>query len=476
MISNDGPVTPEARLYALDQLATRAGVQRDFWRKWKIQCGPDETVVSVGDGTRKRIRFKHAPRQFWVQLRRQVFQTAYVGWMAPPSPYVQRYVPGFIVPFAHEQMSSTLFTVAANGDVECSLDLLGSILLTLSRFEETLPGERDGHGRFTAAQSVAFQQGFLHRPIVDEYGLAFEQALACVVPGWTPTQRKLRVKVSHDIDHVGIPFRLRPTLGHSLIRHAPGQTLRDFLAPVMGLRPSQLDCVLRAINLSRNYGLSSTAYWKASPVGPMDSGYDPKHPKVLKTIAHLKREGVECGVHPGYQTFANPERLAQEVSILREALEEAYLGGRQHYLRWAPHTWMDWERCGLAYDSTLGFADHIGFRAGTCTPYRPWLLEENRQAELLEIPLAIMDVTLNGYMGHRRLADRYCLIGDCIARCELVGGVFTLLWHNDRLLDRADRATYEWILAKVSGSTGFDWREALANGSWSHCQRHALGA
>ena len=43
---------------------------------------------------------------------------------------------------------------------------------------------------------------------------------------------------------------------------------------------------------------------------------------------------------------------------------------RQHYLRWrAPTTWQNWEDAGLDYDSTVGYADHVGFRAGTCYEY-----------------------------------------------------------------------------------------------------------
>jgi len=64
------------------------------------------------------------------------------------------------------------------------------------------------HGRFLAAQSVALRHNFLHRPIVDEYGLALQQVIELLLPGWRPPERKLRVKLSHDVDEVGIPLDL----------------------------------------------------------------------------------------------------------------------------------------------------------------------------------------------------------------------------------------------------------------------------
>jgi len=178
----------------------------------------------------------------------------------------------------------------------------------------------------------------------------------------------------------------------------------------------------------------------------MDSGYDPRRGAAAAAISWLREQGLESGVHPGYFTFGQPEALKAEVAVLREILGEGPLGGRQHYLRWNPDTWHDWERCGLAYDSSVGYADRVGFRAGTCVPYRPWLFRFNRESELLEIPLIAMDVTLINIMklGPREVKKT---ILDLIGCCEIVGGVFTLLWHNSSLLDYPEYSTvYEAAL------------------------------
>jgi len=337
------------------------------------------------------------------------------------------------------------------------------MLLTLSRFEELQSNERDLHGRFLAAQSLALKHNFLQRPIVDEYGLALQQVIQSLLPGWRPLERKLRVNLSHDIDETGFPRSISNSLGHTLKRRQPFATLRDLIGPAFGLRPSLLQAVFRITELSKRHGMASALYWKNSPKSEWDSGYDLSIKPVHEDICRLKNEGMELGVHPSYYTFNDPPRLAHEVEHICEVLGERRVGGRQHFLRWHPRTWHDWEKCGLAYDSTVGFSDHIGYRAGTCVPYRPWSLELNREINLLEIPLLAMDVTLAYYM---RLApeESVALLLQCAERCKIVSGVFTLLWHNRSLLDPNYGHAYQTVLSALEFSPAFDWKQALSIG------------
>jgi hypothetical protein len=165
------------------------------------------------------------------------------------------------------------------------------------------------------------------------------------------------------------------------------------------------------------------------------------------------------GVHPGYNTFGNVPELAAEVERLRTAIGERYVGGRQHFLRWSPETWLHWEQCGLAYDTSVGFAGDVGFRAGTCWPYFPWLWNENRPAELLEIPLIVMESSLISpiYMGLSPEAA-VAQVRNLLRKCEKVGGVFTLLWHNNRFGHPYD-AYLAPIFDTLAGLENYDWME-----------------
>ena len=47
----------------------------------------------------------------------------------------------------------------------------------------------------------------------------------------------------------------------------------------------------------------------------------------------------------------------------------------------------------------MGYADHIGFRAGMSRPYKAYDVAANRPLDLTIHPTAAMDATLNRYMG-----------------------------------------------------------------------------
>jgi len=447
--------TPEARGYAVRELARRAGVSREFYRKWKIEVAIDRTIVSLGPEADGEIHFLHEKEIVLETISRDTIPVARAAWLSAPP--VSMAPPDLLLPFCepNSDPSQPLYQRAGEHTIVCRLDLLLTFLFTLSRLEETLSRTKDEHDRFPASASLALRHDFLDRPILDEHGLAFAQVLSSLLPAWCPQAKAMRIKLTHDIDDVGIPFELHASIGHSVKRRRPSATVRDFLALFTAVEPGELALVHRLAAISRARGLSSAFYWKASPPGPCDSGYDPSNGKIRRVIDRLREHGFEMGVHPGYQTFGDRTKLDAEVTLLRKALGVTSPGGRQHYLRWSPETWLDWEACGLSYDSSLGFADKFGFRAGTAFPYRPWSLRENREIKLIEVPLILMDCTPVKYMklGREKGLER---IKTLIQRIAQTGGVFTLLWHNTPLLDPDYSGWYESILDLLAGAESFD--------------------
>jgi len=454
-------ITPAARRYAIAELAIRAGVTSELRKSWRLEVEEHSTTIVLDSAGNKKIVFPTEPATNGsVAAAVKSGKTIHAGWAYPPPTALRSSVPDFVVPFVmhsdvHER--APIFAAADPETVRFNFDLPAAALHTLSRSEETIGAERDKHGRFPASASIAVKENFLDRPIVDEYGFALEQALRCLLPQWSPQRSPLRVKLSHDVDEVGIPFILRSSLAHTLLRRRPGATLQDFVSVVTGKYPIYLDSVLQLAKLSERYSLDSAFYWKATPAGTFDSGYDPTHAKIMSVFCSLSEQGFESGVHPGYDTFRAPDVLRAEVDRLRRCIGTDTLGGRQHYLRWLPETWRDWETCDLAYDSSVGFADQIGFRAGTCIPYHPWLWNEKRAAQLLEIPLLVMDRTLAHYM---KLSPQqsFARVIECVEKCRTVGGVFTMLWHNEALIDPLYGDLYQRLLQHLSGAPRFDWR------------------
>jgi hypothetical protein len=141
--------------------------------------------------------------------------------------------------------------------------------------------------------------------------------------------------------------------------------------------------------------------------------------------------------------------LAGEKRLL-ESLAGPVNGQRFHYLRVDPHRNLAaLERLGFAYDTSLGFADAPGFRAGIAQPFRPWDAEQDRPLDLIEIPLAIMDVTLGEerYLG-LSVAQAETRIDSLLDWAAENGGGFALLWHTDRF-DRLTARGWDRLYSRI---------------------------
>ncbi len=135
-------------------------------------------------------------------------------------------------------------------------------------------------------------------------------------------------------------------------------------------------------------------------------------------------------------------------------------GIRYHYLRALYHETLPLlEQAGFTYDTTLAFAEHEGFRCGCSFPFRPYSLAEERPLELVELPLAVMDGTLQEpHYRDLTAAEAEKAAAAVLARALRSGGAVSLLWHNNRFDQRVSRGydTVYWRLVD----------QALARGAW----------
>jgi len=117
-----------------------------------------------------------------------------------------------------------------------------------------------------------------------------------------------------------------------------------------------------------------------------------------------------------------------------------------HWLYFAPHTYAALESAGFDYDSTLGFNDAVGFRAGTGQAFRPLGVDQ-----LIELPLTIQDTAL--FLARRMHLDEedaFRLCRRAIAEAVSFGGGLTLLWHLRSLApERCWDGFYSRLLAHL---------------------------
>lgn len=344
-------------------------------------------------------------------------------------------------------------------------DILGLTYWMLTRQEEVGRTDLDAHGRFPAISAHAYKHGYLERPIVDEWLYVLGQAIARTWPGIALTQYQFSMKVSHDVD---IPSRYGFTNSRGLLRAMVGDVLKrgDLKNPLRApwirlntrnaLHPGDpFNTFEWIMDLSDQYGLTSAFYFICGHTSNLDADYEPEHLAIRTLMRRIRQRGHEIGLHPSYGTYQKPELLAQEAHRLRailaeENIQQSEIGGRMHYLRWEQSTTLRaWADAGMDYDSTLGYADHPGFRCGTCFEYPAFDPVEQRPVPLRIRPLIAMEVSIMApvYMnlgaGSKALAQ-FVRLKDA---CRAVDGVFTLLWHNSEFNDSMKRSLYQEVLA-----------------------------
>ncbi len=358
------------------------------------------------------------------------------------------------------------FFQASGQQIYLGLDILGSAFFMLTRYEEVVKTDRDQHDRFPAKASLAYQEGFLDRPIINEY---LEILWCCLKHLWFKLERKPRqfqLRLSHDVDN---PFELTPfsikrwsrrMIGDIIVRRNP---LLAVSLAINGCRAvlnlpyqDRLDTFDWLMDQSEAIGVRSAFYFICG-YSPSDPRYDVNEPAIRRLIRRILTRGHEVGLHPSYDTYLQPDKLMAEVMSLQkilaeEGVSETQLGGRQHYLRWkAPDTWQHWEDAGLAYDTSLTFADRAGFRCGSCYEYPVFNLQTRQALRLRERPLIAMECSLlnSAYM-NLSCNDATEKIKKLFKSCKIFSGELTLLWHNSDLITAKTKDLYTKYIVYVN--------------------------
>ena len=145
---------------------------------------------------------------------------------------------------------------------------------------------------------------------------------------------------------------------------------------------------------------------------------------VRKLIDH----GFEVGVH-GIDSWHNTKAACKEKARIADISGKKDVGIRMHWLCFDKNTFQTLEEAEFSYDSTFGYNDAVGYRAGTAQAFRPIDVKN-----ILELPLNIQDIalfnpkhmSLNKYEAWKRCQD-------LIEKASSNGGILTILWHDRSL-------------------------------------------
>ena len=370
----------------------------------------------------------------------------------PAAPHYRDWA-GQRVPFFFDPQPQLPLLTLSEGRASIGADIISAAFFLLSGWQEFFSDVRDRHGRFPYAGSVQQQYGFVALPVVNYYFDVLKTAVEHVTGVALRPRRwaggaPFAAFITHDIDHLRSAWKAPAKAALQ-----QGQLLKfGQLAWQHFTRPDAWDNLEAVAATVAGFGARSTFFilpeHRPAADGTPNADYE-IGASLRERLRRLQQAGTEISLHGSIGTTADAgDRLSREI----EALRPAKVGLRFHYLRWEPRTTPALvAAAGFRYDSTLGFAEHFGFRNSYCHPFYPFNFATGGAYAFLEIPLNVMDATLHHpHYLQLRAGEVGPALQPMFAEIEKFGGVATVLWHNDHF-DPANTVTGPGQFAEIMG-------------------------
>ena len=357
------------------------------------------------------------------------------------------------IPFFFDTQPETPLLTLTPGRARINTDLIAAAFFLLSGWQEYFSETRDRHGRFPYSASVQQRYGFVALPVVNYYFDVLRAAVEHVTgqllqPRRWPADAPFVAFISHDIDALYSAWKAP---AKAALKQKDFQRFGKLLWRHVA-KPDAWNNLEQVAATTAKFGGASTFFIlpesQRGNNGVPNADY--RISQVLRQrLSALDKKGCEISLHGSIGTATDTQQLDREMLLL----QPTFSGLRFHYLRWEPRltpALIDATKC-FAYDSTLGFAEHFGFRNSYCHHFYPFNFATGSACEFLEIPLNVMDATLHHPNYLQLRADEILpALQPMLAEIEKFGGVASILWHNDHF-DPANTITGPRQFAEIMG-------------------------
>lgn len=327
-------------------------------------------------------------------------------------------------------------TIFHNGHQEIGFDVLSAVFFMVSRYEEYLPHKTDQHDRFDPAESIAFKNNFLEEPIVNIWVKFLKDKLIKKYPKLKFDTRSYSYINTIDVDY-SYAF-----LEKGLIRTG-GAMLRDFftgkwdvfskrLSALTGNQKDPFDTFDYVLELHKKHDLESVFFFHVGDYDVNDKSIPIESYKQQSLIKKVN-DYASIGVHPSYASHLDQTKVEIEIQRLAKVVHQPITQSRNHFIKFSlPHSYRQLIELGIERDYTMGYASHMGFRAGICNPFYFYDLDYDEPTNLKVYPFYLMEATIKYYFQQDfNQAPPY--FKDYIDKVKAHNGTFVSLWHNDSL-------------------------------------------
>lgn len=312
-----------------------------------------------------------------------------------------------------------------NNRVIINHDIIASAFYLISGYQEILHHKKDDRGRFPYSESIQNKLNITETPVVNYYFDIIKTALEKAFKINIPYNNSQKLFLSHDIDECKTGWKYDCL--NSIIKFRFDHIIKILWNKFLLNKDSWYNFD-EIIDLEKRYNAKSMFFFMAQK-GRINADYQIEADEIQKEIYSIIKKGWKIGIHGSIGSHKDALQLNNELNKFPVNIKF----NRFHFLCFDILQSVEvLEKNGILYDSTSGFAEHIGFRNSICHAFPLWDFKNNRQSNVIEIPLAIMDATLRdtNYMGipGTKAADR-CL--NLINEVKKFNGTLSLLWHNN---------------------------------------------
>ena len=310
-------------------------------------------------------------------------------------------------------------------------DIFAATFYLLSRYEEYLPHVKDEYGRFMAEESVAFKNDFLHQPVVDIWANKFKQIIHLQFPDFSFPKQVYKIQPVIDVPS---PFSFK----FKGILRTVGGTLKDLFSfqfrrlyirymVIFGLKQDPDDTFNYILNKQKKSRFKFLFFFLIGDYSTFDKGISAQKKQYTSLIKHVA-DYCKVGLKTSYFALENLLVLKKEKKRMEAILNTNLIASRQSFSKLnLPDSYRNMVEVEILEDYTMGYINHIGFRAGTCRPFLFYDLDYEIQTPLQIHSYHVMDYAL---LKHESLLDKKEVLGRIIHEVKKVNGTFVPIFHN----------------------------------------------
>lgn len=315
-------------------------------------------------------------------------------------------------------------------------DPFASSFFMATRYEEYTSILKDKYNRYLAEESLAYVFNLLDKPMVNIYANEIKKILISFFPSHNFPVLKYRYCPTFDID-VAYLFKYKGFIRSSIAFAEDFVKFRfknciDRVLTILNLKQDPLDTYKKQFDLSDKYKLSPLYFVLLGDFGGNDKNIPHNNKNYISLIKKID-DKFQVGFHPSFGSARSIKQFQTEYNRIENILGKKVFTSRQFFNKLIlPTYYTNLIDLGVTDDYSMGYNNHLGFRAGMCTSYPFFNLETNEITTLMIHPFSVVDKCFKLHLRIRASEVGYHT-KQIIETVRELGGDFRIIYHNETL-------------------------------------------